>query len=259
MEMPSAQHMNNASFAKMLASGALNMSKIDDSAWRILWPLFAVGAFDKNNTGKPGDDVTSPAHTQVAKNLTAAGTVLLQNNGGLLPISVKSIKNIAVIGGQAKAPIYAGGGSGAVTTSYVSAPLTSIQSRVGIVPVDEADVAVVDALSSVSPLTSLPGEGSITTSTFTFESATQVILKGCQVEGTYPTYLRSGAVPQKKSPSAMLVLKLAPSSIITGVSFAYSYVTGYSGTVGANFTLELAGSAAYSSPMLNKMEGNHIE
>jgi len=48
------------------------------------------------------------------------------------------------------------------------------------------------------------------------------------------------------------VLTLTPGSTVTGVSFAYQYVTGYHGTVGANFTLEVAGSAVYSSPMLNK-------
>jgi hypothetical protein len=34
------------------------------------------------------------------------------------------------------------------------------------------------------------------------------------------------------------------------VSFAYQYETGYTGTVGANFTLELAGTQAYASPLL---------
>ena len=254
MEMPTARYMNNATIAKMLASGAVNMSKVDDSAWRILWPLFAVGAFDKNNTGKASDDVTSPAHTLVARNLAAAGTVLLQNDGGLLPISLKAVKNIAVIGSQAMRPIYAGGGSGAVATSHVSAPLTSIQTRAGIAPAPPAaTTAGAAASTSMVP----PPSGKIaaattttTTTTFTFASAAQVTSKGCQVEGVNPAYLRSGAPPQQTS--ASLVLKLAPGSTITGVSFAYEYVTGYSGTVGANFTLEVAGTAAYSSPVLNK-------
>lgn len=36
------------------------------------------------------------------------------------------------------------------------------------------------------------------------------------------------------------------------MSFAYTYVTGYHGTTGANFTLDVAGTAVYSSPALNK-------
>lgn len=37
------------------------------------------------------------------------------------------------------------------------------------------------------------------------------------------------------------------------MTFAYTYVTGFGGgTVGANFTLAVAGTAVYSSPILNK-------
>jgi hypothetical protein len=46
-------------------------------------------------------------------------------------------------------------------------------------------------------------------------------------------------------------LKLSPGTI-TGVTFEYKYVTGYTGPVGANFTLEVAGTPVYTSPLLNK-------
>ena len=92
--------------------------------------------------------------------------------------------------------------------------------------------------------------GATTTSTFMFASADQATTtNGCQIEGAYPTFVRSGAPP--KQTSATLVLKLAPSTTITGVGFAYKYVTGYSGTVGANFTLKVAGTDVYRSPVLN--------
>ena len=76
-------------------------------------------------------------------------------------------------------------------------------------------------------------------------------LKGAQIEGQDPTYLRSGAVPQKGPVSATLTLSLTPGTTITGVSFAYQYETGYKGTVGANFKLDVAGAAAYSTPTVN--------
>eukprot|EP01052_Picozoa_sp_SAG31_P082726 SAG31_NODE_42799_length_270_cov_0.596491_1_plen_44_part_10 len=41
--------MNQRSILSLLSSGVIDKSKIADSAWRILWPLFAVGAFDKQN------------------------------------------------------------------------------------------------------------------------------------------------------------------------------------------------------------------
>ena len=59
------------------------------------------------------------------------------------------------------------------------------------------------------------GGGKAATSTFIFASADQATTsKGCQIEGAYPTYVRTG-VPHQQT-SATLVLKLTPSSTITG-------------------------------------------
>jgi len=87
-----------------------------------------------------------------------------------------------------------------------------------------------------------------TTSTFTLANAGQAVLNGCQIEGKNPTYLRSGSPPAQTS--ATLKLSLVPSSTITGVTFAYTYVTGYSGNVGANFTVDVANTTVYNSPTL---------
>ena len=84
------------------------------------------------------------------------------------------------------------------------------------------------------------------------QALVQTKMHGCQIEGTNPTYLRSGSAASDTS--AALVLNLRPAATVTGVSFAYQYVTGYHGTVGANFTLVVAGAAAYTSPVLNKYE-----
>lgn len=65
-------------------------------------------------------------------------------------------------------------------------------------------------------------------------------------------HAHSTQVPQDAPVTATLKLSLTPGTTITGVSFAYQYVTGYKGTVGANFTLDVAGTAAYSSPTVNK-------
>ena len=85
------------------------MEKVNDSALRILWPYFAVGLFDKNNTNVQ-HNVTSVAHTQLAKDISAAASVLLQNENGFLPLG-KSVKTILVVGKQAKDPIVHGGGA----------------------------------------------------------------------------------------------------------------------------------------------------
>jgi beta-glucosidase-like glycosyl hydrolase len=61
----------------MVASGEVTKAKVDDSAVRILWPFFAVGLFDKNNTNVH-HNVTSPEHLQLARDISAQATVLLQ-------------------------------------------------------------------------------------------------------------------------------------------------------------------------------------
>ena len=82
-----------------------------------------------------------------------------------------------------------------------------------------------------------------TTTTFTLEALEQTSMHGCQIEGVDPAYLRSGS--SKTDTSAALVLNLLPGGTITGTSFAYQYVTGYSGTTGVNFTFEVAGTVVY--------------
>lgn len=66
-------------------------------------PYFAVGLFDKNNTNVQ-HNVTTVAHTALARKISAEATVLLQNNGNFLPIS-KSVKNILVVGSQVHTPV----------------------------------------------------------------------------------------------------------------------------------------------------------
>jgi beta-glucosidase len=134
-EMPGSSFMNPNSLQDMLHSGALTIEKVDDSAQRILWPLFAVGAFDNKNENSVENNVTSQAHRDVARKLSAKGTVLLKNDGGLLPIAAANhvaSRRLAIIGTEATNPIVHGGGSGAVTASYIASPLESVRGRVGL-------------------------------------------------------------------------------------------------------------------------------
>ena len=132
MEMPGAGHMNNRSIAALVASGEITEGTVADSAYRILWPLFAVGAFDSKPTGTANTDVRTPANTAAAIKFTTEATVLLKNDG-VLPVP-RTAKTIAVIGAQAARPTVVGGGSGTVSTADVSSPLAAIRARFGILP-----------------------------------------------------------------------------------------------------------------------------
>merc|ERR1711998_343634 len=109
-EMPGSGHMGDK-LADMVKNGEVSMDKVDDSAVRNMWPYFAMGLFDTENPNTQDNDVTTDEHNKLARDLAAASTVLLKNDG-ILPISDANSKSIVVVGDQAKNPIVHGGGSG---------------------------------------------------------------------------------------------------------------------------------------------------
>ena len=112
-EMPGADFMG-ASLKAAVTAGNVTMDAINDSVVRILWPLFAVGAFDKANNNTIENNVTCPEHDLVARKVSAASHVLLKNDG-VLPLSKTAKMTVALIGlGATKSALYHGGGSGQV-------------------------------------------------------------------------------------------------------------------------------------------------
>lgn len=260
-EMPGASHMNNRSISTLLQSGEIDMSKVRDSAWRILWPLFAVGAFDKVNNNTAANDVRTPRNSELARNFSTAGTVLLKNDGGLLPIHTagnsvdaighaKDVKSITVIGEQAVRPIVTGGGSGAVSTRYVISPLVGICARLGVpIPSNAED----SNLLKYGADTSMGGMDVVTLmATGDFKTT-----GGAAVTHNPLSNLRSGS-PHSVS-TATLSAQLASGVTVDSFSFAYRYETGFHGNAscGVRFNLTVAGALVYDSPLLTAYPYSH--
>ncbi|HUA38125.1 MAG TPA: glycoside hydrolase family 3 C-terminal domain-containing protein [Candidatus Sulfopaludibacter sp.] len=130
MDMYSGQFTSN-NIASAVQSGNVPASELDGMVQRILTGMFQFGLFDNPSTGNLSANVTGTAHAQFARNEAAAGTVLLQNNSGLLPLGA-SVHSIAVIGSAAStSPISTGGGSAGVNLPYNITPLAGITSRTG--------------------------------------------------------------------------------------------------------------------------------
>jgi len=70
-------------------------------------------------------NVTTEASVASARRLAAASTVLLKNEGSILPLAPST--NLAVIGLAADAAVTHGGGSGSVVPSYIVKPLDGIK------------------------------------------------------------------------------------------------------------------------------------
>lgn len=129
MEMPDAPYFGVA-LRQAVQSGRVPVSVLDGAVRRILTQMFRFGLFDRPQTGDPNQVVTSPQHAAVARTAAEQGTVLLKNDGGLLPLG--GARSIAVIGPDASTdPWSAGGGSAGVLASHVVTPLAGIKSRAG--------------------------------------------------------------------------------------------------------------------------------
>lgn len=130
-EMPGSDWMGDK-LAALVKSGEVTAAKVDDAATRVVWPFFAVGLMDQPNTNSQDNNVTSSAHIALARSISANSTILLKNDGNLLPIDRSKVKNVAIIGGQAANPIVHGGGSGQVFPDFVPSPLFSIRAKLGL-------------------------------------------------------------------------------------------------------------------------------
>jgi beta-glucosidase len=154
-----------------LAAGTISKARLDAAVLQILTPEFAAGQFDVPNTGSSTADVSTPAHQQLATQISEEGSVLLRNQGDTLPLS-PNLKSVAVIGEAANPAVdqVEEGGSAYVTPSSVISPIAGITSRVGPqVVVNTAEGSLGDvplpALPS-SVLTPSSGSGSGLTATY---------------------------------------------------------------------------------------------
>ncbi len=97
-------------FKAAMDKGDIPMSRLDDMAERILWPLFSSGVFDDPAKAGPID---FKADADVSQKAAEESLVLLKNDGNMLPLT--GVKSVAMIGGHADRGVMAGGGSSGVT------------------------------------------------------------------------------------------------------------------------------------------------
>lgn len=80
--------------------GRIPAARLDDAVRRTLWALFSTGTFDRPVATTPAAVVSTPEHQTLARRVAEAGTVLLKNADGILPL--KRSGQIAVIGPAGK-------------------------------------------------------------------------------------------------------------------------------------------------------------
>ena len=126
-EMPGAAYYGPALEAAV-KSGQVAVATVNQMVSRILTEMFRFNDFNNPPAGSASATVTTPAHQAVSAAVAEAGTVLLKNAAGTLPLKASGGGTVAVIGPAASAaPADAGGGSAYVTSPFSVTPLQGLR------------------------------------------------------------------------------------------------------------------------------------
>ncbi len=124
-----ANHYSNyylaTPFLKMLKSGEIEESLVDDKVRRILRLMFRTTM----SSNRPFGRMNNVEHHEVARKVATEGIVLLKNDNNFFPIQDKKGLTIAVIGENATRTMTAGGGSSELKPKFEISPLEGIKAR----------------------------------------------------------------------------------------------------------------------------------
>jgi len=108
-------------------AGKVSEKTIDDKVRRILWVMFHTSM----SANRPKGSIATPAHSKAAYDIASESIVLLKNDQHLLPLKLKTIKSIAVIGDNATRTFAMGGYGAGVKAKYEVTALAGIKARAG--------------------------------------------------------------------------------------------------------------------------------
>ncbi len=112
---------------KLLKSGQVPVSLVDDKVERILTLMFKTNLFGKRDKGS----IDVVQHQNIALKVAEEGIVLLKNKNRLLPFKADKIRSVAVIGALADYRHHGGGGSSRVPARYEVSPLEGLRNLAG--------------------------------------------------------------------------------------------------------------------------------
>ena len=119
-------------YLKGLREGKYTTKELDDKVRRILRLIFRTSMRPEPNYGR----FVCPEHYQAAREISAAGVVLLKNDNNALPLNVPEGGKILLVGENVVKKMVVGGGSSNLKTAYEVNPLEGLQNAYG----DKAEV-----------------------------------------------------------------------------------------------------------------------
>ena len=119
-------------YLKGLREGKYTTKELDDKVRRILRLIFRTSMRPEPNYGR----FVCPEHYQAAREISAAGVVLLKNDNNALPLNVPQGGKILLVGENVVKKMVVGGGSSNLKTAYEVNPLEGLQNAYG----DKAEI-----------------------------------------------------------------------------------------------------------------------
>jgi beta-glucosidase len=221
-----------------IENGTIPVATLNTMVQRVFTEMFRFGLFSHPRTGSPSAVVTTPAHQAVVTQVAEAGTTLLKDTGGTLPLASRGGGTVAVIGPSASvSPTYAGGGSAYVLPSSTVTPLQGIQAAAGAgtnvvyrqgLPADTALPSIPGA--DLSPAYAATAFGGSYTGTLTAPETGTYVLAVTNPCGCYtPTYLSLDGTQLVDDP---------------GTPPVSTYSVAVNLTKGATYTLAISGASS---------------
>ena len=152
LELPSPAYFGTT-LATAVTNGQVSKATLDGMVERILRTMFAFGLFDK--PAPQVQPIPAAKDGAAARHLAEAGTVLLKNDGSVLPLDASSLKSVALIGPEADVASAGGGGSAKVAPLYTVSPLQAVG--------QVADSHHISVVNAGEPPVSLGGDPAIPT------------------------------------------------------------------------------------------------
>ena len=128
LEMPGPGHVWGDQLFTAVSEGKVKEELINDKVRRILNIASFTNRFENPNI-KPEESHDIQQHRELLKKAAAGGMVLLKNDN-LLPLK-SDIRNLAIIGPNAKEAQIIGGGSASLRPYYQAHPLEAFQNKLG--------------------------------------------------------------------------------------------------------------------------------
>ncbi len=130
LEMPGPNRWRGEKLLAAVQENQVTETTIENSTRRVLELLEKTGRFEHPEE-VPERSVDTPEKRALIREAASEGTVLLKNDGNILPLQEEKLSSIAVIGPNAKTARIMAGGSAELHAQYAISPFDGLVNRLG--------------------------------------------------------------------------------------------------------------------------------